>query len=56
MEELLKESRDLLLLCTFLDKSGQCNEMVDKIDAFMKEKIVLPKVDPSKIKKGVEGR
>jgi hypothetical protein len=31
-KELLKKSRDLLLMCTLLDKSGQCSELVDKID------------------------
>lgn len=30
--ELLKESRDQLVMCSFLDKSGQCEEMVNKID------------------------
>jgi len=30
---LLKDARDLLVLCTLLDKSGQCSLMVDKIDA-----------------------
>lgn len=30
--QLLKESRDLLLLCTLLDKSGQCKELAYKID------------------------
>jgi len=31
-KELLKESRDLHLLCSLIDKSGQCDEMVIKID------------------------
>lgn len=35
--ELLKESRDLLVLCTLIDRSGKCDEMVDKIDAYLKE-------------------
>jgi hypothetical protein len=30
--QLLKESRDLLLMCTLLDKSGQCKELAYKID------------------------
>ena len=30
--ELLKEARDLIIMCTLLDKSGQCEAMVDKID------------------------
>ncbi len=29
---LLKECRDLLVLCTLLDKSGQCHNLVNKID------------------------
>ena len=35
MEELLKEARDLLVCCTLIDKSGQCDELVDKIDKEM---------------------
>lgn len=31
-KELLKEARDLLVLCSLLDKSGQCMELVNKID------------------------
>lgn len=30
---MLKECRDMLVLCTLIDKSGQCRELVDKIDA-----------------------
>lgn len=30
--KLLKEARDLLVMCTLIDKSGQCKEMVNKID------------------------
>jgi len=30
--ELLKEARDLIVMCSLLDKSKQCNEMADKID------------------------
>jgi hypothetical protein len=33
--KLLKEARDLLLMCTFIDKSGQCTEMVEKIDGYL---------------------
>ena len=33
-EELLKEARDLLVLCTLIDKSGQCKELVNKIDSY----------------------
>lgn len=33
MIDLLKEARDLLVMCSLLDKSGQCMEMVEKIDA-----------------------
>lgn len=31
-EILLKEARDLLVLCSLIDKSGQCMELVNKID------------------------
>lgn len=30
--ELLKEARDLIMMCSLLDKSNQCNEMANKID------------------------
>lgn len=30
--ELLKEARDLIVMCSLLDKSGQSEIMVDKID------------------------
>ena len=30
--ELLKEARDLIVMCSLLDKSGQCEAMSDKID------------------------
>lgn len=30
--ELLKEARDLIVMCSLLDKSGQCEDMADKID------------------------
>lgn len=30
--ELLKEARDLIVMCSLLDKSGQCEIMADKID------------------------
>lgn len=30
--ELLKEARDLIVMCSLLDKSGQCEAMADKID------------------------
>lgn len=36
-KELLKEARDLLLMCTLTDKSNQCEEMVEKIDNAFKE-------------------
>lgn len=29
---LLQEIRDLITLCTLIDKSGQCKEMSDKLD------------------------
>lgn len=31
-KELLKEARDLIVMCSLLDKSGQCKAMADKID------------------------
>lgn len=37
-ESLLKEARDLLVMCTLLDKSGQCNELVDRIDKVFEDK------------------
>jgi hypothetical protein len=33
--EILKECRDLLVMCTLIDKSGQCQELVDKVDTKM---------------------
>lgn len=30
--DLLKEARDLLVMCQLIDKSGQCTSLVDKID------------------------
>lgn len=33
--DLLKESRDILVMCTLIDKSKQCQEQVDKIDKTM---------------------
>lgn len=32
IKELLIESREMLVLCTLLDKSGQCAALVNKID------------------------
>lgn len=32
---LLKEARDMLVLCTLIDKSGQSKDVVDKIDTKM---------------------
>ena len=32
---LLKKSRDQLVLCTLIDKSGQCKTIVDQIDKMM---------------------
>lgn len=34
--ELLKESRDQLVMCSLIDRSGQCMELVDKIDDHLK--------------------
>jgi len=33
---LLKEARDILLMCTLIDKSSQSKDMVEKIDQFLK--------------------
>lgn len=33
--ELLKECRDMLALCSVIDKSGQCENLVNKVDAKM---------------------
>lgn len=30
---MLKECRYMLVLCTLIDKSGQCQELVDKVDS-----------------------
>jgi len=38
--ELLKEARDLIVMCSLLDKSNQCNEMIDEID----EQLAIPLV------------
>jgi len=32
---MLKQSRDQLVMCTLIDKSGQCKELVDRIDKRM---------------------
>ena len=32
---MLKECRDMLVMCTIIDKSSQCQELVDKVDAKM---------------------
>lgn len=31
--ELLQSIRDLVLMCTLIDKSGQCKDVVDKLDS-----------------------
>jgi hypothetical protein len=36
IKELLVESRDMLVLCTLLDKSGQCTALVNKIEESLK--------------------
>ena len=36
-KELLKETRDLLVLCTMLDKSDHCQNMVNKIDRALQQ-------------------
>lgn len=35
LTDALKDARDLLVLCTFLDKSGQCEKEVEKIDKIL---------------------
>jgi hypothetical protein len=37
MLEMLQKCRTQLILCTLLDKSGQCSEMVEKIEQLIKE-------------------
>jgi len=32
IKQLLKEARDMLVMASLLDKSGQCKEVVNKID------------------------
>jgi len=39
--ELLKEARDLIVMCSLLDKSNQCNEMVDKLDKQLSIPVVV---------------
>jgi hypothetical protein len=33
--EMLKECRDLLVMCALIDKSGHCKSLVDKVDSKM---------------------
>ena len=37
MLEMLQKCRTQLVLCTLLDKSGQCSEMVEEIEQLIKE-------------------
>jgi hypothetical protein len=37
MLAMLDECRTQLILCTLIDKSGQCSEMVDKLEQLIKE-------------------
>lgn len=37
MLEMLQECRTQLVLCTLLDKSGQCSKMVEEIEQLIKE-------------------
>lgn len=32
LTDLIKECRDLIVMCTLIDKSGQCKSLSDKID------------------------
>lgn len=34
---LLQESRDLLLMCSLMDRSGMCKELVERIDKLREE-------------------
>lgn len=38
--KLLKEARDLIVMCSLIDKSSQCNDMVNRID----EQLAIPRV------------
>ena len=35
--KLFTEARDLLVMCSSIDKSGQCSELVDKMDRQLKQ-------------------
>lgn len=37
MLDMLEKCRTQLILCTLLDRSGQCSEMVDEIEQLIKE-------------------
>lgn len=39
--EIIKEARDLIVMCSLLDKSGQCNEMADKMDKQLSIPVVV---------------
>jgi len=38
--ELLKQARDLIVMCSLIDKSNQCNDMANRID----EQLSMPRV------------
>lgn len=33
--KMLKECRDVLVMCSLIDRSGQCKSLVDKVDSKM---------------------
>jgi len=35
--KLLEEARDLLALCILIDRSNQCEDMVERIDKFLEK-------------------
>ena len=48
--EILKEARDLIVMCSLIDKSGQCEDMADKID----KQLSIPIVSESIFDKAVK--
>ena len=45
--EIIKEARDLIVMCSLLDKSGQCNEMADKMDKQLSIPVVMDRLPES---------
>lgn len=48
--EILKEARDLIVMCSLIDKSGKCEDMADKID----KQLSIPIVSESIFDKAVK--